>query len=67
MTQDMGPQTDEALDASPRLFESDLLDKLSRVHHLTPVIINTPIIVGLLFYSLMLNGVSFMLFGLVIG
>jgi sterol desaturase/sphingolipid hydroxylase (fatty acid hydroxylase superfamily) len=67
MTQDLGPQTDEALDASPRLFESDLLDKLSRVHHLTPLIINTPIIVGLLFYSLMLNGVAFMLFGLVIG
>ena len=67
MTQDLGPQTEEALDASPRLFESDLLDKLSRVHHLTPVIINTPIIVGLLFYSLMLNGVTFMLFGLVIG
>ncbi|MGZ9409169.1 MAG: sterol desaturase family protein, partial [Methylocystis sp.] len=44
MTQDVRT---EALDASPRLFESDLLDKLSRVHHLTPVIVYCPIILGL--------------------
>jgi len=57
----------EALDASPRLFENDLLDKLSRVHHLTPVIVYTPIILGLIFYSLSLNGAGLVLLGLVIG
>ncbi len=57
----------EALDASPRLFESNLLDKLSRVHHLTPVIVYTPIILGLIFYSLSLDGAGLTLVGLVIG
>ncbi|MBM3576121.1 MAG: fatty acid hydroxylase [Alphaproteobacteria bacterium] len=64
MTQDAKAQ---ALDASPRLFESDLLDKLSRVHHLTPVIIYCPIILGLLIYSLTLNSLTLVLVGLVIG
>jgi dihydroceramide fatty acyl 2-hydroxylase len=59
--------TPEALDASPRLFESDLLDKLSRVHHLTPVIIYTPIILGLTFYGVSLNGAVVTLAGLVLG
>ncbi|MBI1981133.1 MAG: sterol desaturase family protein [Methylocystis sp.] len=57
----------EALDASPRLFDSDLLDRLSRVHHLTPVVIYCPIILGLLIYSLTLNGPALVLLGLVIG
>lgn len=57
----------QALDASPRLFESDLLDKLSRVHHLTPVIIYCPIILGLLIYSLTINSLTLVLIGLVIG
>ena len=47
-TKNIGGETPEQLSASPRLFESDLLDKLSRVHHLTPVIIYTPIILGLI-------------------
>jgi sterol desaturase/sphingolipid hydroxylase (fatty acid hydroxylase superfamily) len=64
MTQDTRP---EALDASPRLFESDLLDKLSRVHHLTPVIIYTPIILGLTFYGLSLNSFVAVLGGLILG
>jgi sterol desaturase/sphingolipid hydroxylase (fatty acid hydroxylase superfamily) len=59
--------TPEALDASPRLFESDLLDKLSRVHHLTPVIIYSPIILGLTFYGVSLNGAVVTLAGLVFG
>ena len=59
--------TPEALDASPRLFESDLLDKLSRVHHLTPVIIYSPIILGLTFYGVSLNGAVVTLAGLVLG
>jgi sterol desaturase/sphingolipid hydroxylase (fatty acid hydroxylase superfamily) len=64
MTQDTRP---EALDASPRLFESDLLDKLSRVHHLTPVIIYTPIILGLTFYGLSLNSFVAVIGGLILG
>jgi dihydroceramide fatty acyl 2-hydroxylase len=63
----MTQERTDALDASPRLFESDLLDKLSRVHHLTPVIIYTPIILGLAFYSLSLVGPGLLLLGLVIG
>ncbi len=46
-TKNIGGETPEQLSASPRLFESGLLDKLSRVHHLTPVIIYAPIILGL--------------------
>ncbi|MEF3367467.1 sterol desaturase family protein [Methylocystis sp. 9N] len=57
----------EALDASPRLFESDLLDKLSRVHHLTPVIVYAPIILGLIFYSLTLNDPVLVALSLVVG
>lgn len=57
----------EALDASPRLFESDLLDKLSRVHHLTPVILYVPIVLGLLVYSLTLNSFGLVLLGVIIG
>ncbi|MFL5819207.1 MAG: sterol desaturase family protein [Solirubrobacteraceae bacterium] len=34
----------EALRASPRMFESGLLDRLSRVHHLVPVVIFLPAI-----------------------
>jgi dihydroceramide fatty acyl 2-hydroxylase len=68
MTQDTRTDTRaEALDASPRLFESDLLDKLSRVHHLTPVIIYTPIVFGLVFYSLSLEGAGLTLLGLLVG
>jgi dihydroceramide fatty acyl 2-hydroxylase len=42
----------DPLAASPRLFDSDLLDKFSRVHHLTPVIVYGPILLCLLVYSL---------------
>jgi len=71
MTQDVKlhgeARSGEPLDASPRLFESDLLDRLSRVHHLTPVIVYTPIFLGLLFYSLTQNGAGAVLSGLVVG
>ena len=63
----MTQERTEALDASPRLFENDLLDRLSRVHHLTPVIVYAPIIFGLIFYSLTLNGAGLVALGLVIG
>src|SRR3954451_9485239 len=38
----------DTLKASPRMFESDLLDKLSRVHPSVPVIIFLPAILVLL-------------------
>jgi dihydroceramide fatty acyl 2-hydroxylase len=60
-------RTEDGLSASPRLFESDLLDKLSRVHHLTPVIVYTPIILGLLIYSATIQGQAEIMLGLVIG
>lgn len=63
----MTQETTEALDASPRLFESDLLDKLSRVHHLTPVFVYVPIILALTAWSLTFNSVGAVLLGLVIG
>jgi sterol desaturase/sphingolipid hydroxylase (fatty acid hydroxylase superfamily) len=37
----------EALKASPPMFKSNLLDKLSRVHPVVPLIIFVPVIVGL--------------------
>ncbi len=53
--------------ASPRLFDSDLLDKFSRVHHLTPVIVYTPIILGLVIYSLTLQSAAMVGVALVVG
>jgi dihydroceramide fatty acyl 2-hydroxylase len=38
----------DALHASPRLFANPLLDKMSRVHHLTPLLVYAPIVAGLL-------------------
>src|SRR5665811_286182 len=43
-----GLSRSEALRASPRMFDSDLLDKLSRVHWSVPPIIFVPVIVVLL-------------------
>jgi dihydroceramide fatty acyl 2-hydroxylase len=60
-------QTEDALSASPRLFENDILDKLSRVHHLTPVIVYTPIIFGLVIYSASVQGEAEIILGLFIG
>jgi dihydroceramide fatty acyl 2-hydroxylase len=60
-------QAEESLSASPRLFENDLLDKLSRVHHLTPVIVYAPIILALLVYSSTVNGVGLIVLALFIG
>jgi dihydroceramide fatty acyl 2-hydroxylase len=57
----------DPLSASPRLFESALLDKLSRVHHLTPVIVYTPIIVGLLIYSLVSQATALVVLGVLVG
>ena len=67
MTDNSNIRTQEPLDASPRLFENNLLDKMSRVHHLTPVIVYTPIFLGLVFYSLTLSSAGVVLFGLLLG
>ena len=42
------PRRADVLRASPRMFDSDLLDKLSRVHPAVPVIIFVPAIVVML-------------------
>jgi len=44
-------RTDD-LRASPRLFESDLLDRLSRVHPAVPPVVFGPFIVGFLIFTL---------------
>src|SRR3954470_21342269 len=44
----MDARRSELLKASPRMFDSDLLDKLSRVHPAVPVVIFLPEIVVLL-------------------
>ena len=62
----MTMDTDQ-LSASPRIFESDLLDKLSRVHHLTPVVVYAPIILAMLAYSLTIYGAGAIAFGLLLG
>src|SRR5438067_7578501 len=43
-----GLSRSDVLKASPRMFESDLLDKLSRVHPSVPVILFLPAILVLL-------------------
>lgn len=49
---DEAPAGVDRLSASPRLFENDLLDKLSRVHWSTPLFIYTPVVALLLYVSL---------------
>jgi dihydroceramide fatty acyl 2-hydroxylase len=60
-------QTEDSLSASPRLFENDLLDKLSRVHHLAPAVVYAPIILGLIAYSSTLTSAGVIVFALLIG
>ena len=50
-----GLSKSEALRASPRMFESDLLDKLSRVHPVVPPLIFVPVI-GLLLAEGVIHG-----------
>jgi dihydroceramide fatty acyl 2-hydroxylase len=47
----------DVLRASPRMFESDLLDKLSRVHPAVPVVIFVPAIVAMAALGVARNGV----------
>jgi dihydroceramide fatty acyl 2-hydroxylase len=57
----------EELSASPRIFESDLLDRFSRVHHLTPVIVYVPVILALVAYAATQFDASVIVLGLAIG
>src|SRR5918912_1173180 len=54
----MDARRTELLKASPRMFESDLLDKLSRVHPAVPVVIFLPEIVVLLVLAIDAGGTS---------
>src|SRR5207302_1481256 len=47
MRSEMDARRTDVLRASPRMFENDLLDKLSRVHPAVPVVIFLPAIVVL--------------------
>ena len=48
----------EALRASPRMFESDWLDRLSRVHPFVPPVIFGPLIVGLTIFAATRRGLA---------
>ena len=52
----MDARRSELLKASPRMFDSDLLDKLSRVHPAVPVVIYVPEILVLLGLALSADG-----------
>jgi dihydroceramide fatty acyl 2-hydroxylase len=54
-----GLSRSEALKASPRMFESDLLDKLSRVHPIVPPVIFLPAI-GILVAEGLVHGAGWM-------
>src|SRR3954469_9417078 len=52
----MDARRSELLKASPRMFDSDLLDKLSRVHPAVPVVIYVPEIAVLLALAVSASG-----------
>jgi dihydroceramide fatty acyl 2-hydroxylase len=54
----MDARRSELLKASPRMFDSDLLDMLSRVHPAVPVVIYVPAIALLIGFALVTGGVS---------
>src|SRR3954452_13316081 len=64
----MDARRTDLLKASPRMFDSDLLDKLSRVHPAVPVIIYVPEIAVLLALAAAAGGASTLgLIGLFVG
>jgi dihydroceramide fatty acyl 2-hydroxylase len=64
----MDARRSELLKASPRMFDSDLLDKLSRVHPAVPVVIYVPEIAVLLGLAISAGGASALgLIGLFVG
>jgi len=52
---------------SPRLFESPLLDRLSRVNHLVPLLLYLPVVVLLVYFGLYRSGWPATAAGLVAG
>src|SRR3954470_11273837 len=54
----MNARRSEILKASPRMFDSDLLDMLSRVHPAVPVVIFLPAILVLVGLGAVAGGVS---------
>jgi dihydroceramide fatty acyl 2-hydroxylase len=64
----MDARRSELLKASPRMFDSDLLDMLSRVHPAVPVVIFTPAIAVLIGFAAVSGGGSTLgLVGLFVG
>jgi len=53
--------------SSPRLFENAILDRLSRVHHLVPVVLYVPLVLVLLYFSLARMDASATALGLAAG
>lgn len=53
--------------ASPRLFQNKLLDRLSRVHHLVPVLFYLPLVAGLLAFGLRRTTAAQVLMGFIGG
>jgi sterol desaturase/sphingolipid hydroxylase (fatty acid hydroxylase superfamily) len=67
MVADMDARRSELLKASPRMFDSDLLDKLSRVHPAVPVVIFVPAIAVLLGFAIARMDSALGLIGLFVG
>jgi sterol desaturase/sphingolipid hydroxylase (fatty acid hydroxylase superfamily) len=68
MSRVMDARRSELLKASPRMFDSDLLDKLSRVHPAVPVVIYVPEIAVLLWLAVRAGGAGALgLIGLFVG
>jgi sterol desaturase/sphingolipid hydroxylase (fatty acid hydroxylase superfamily) len=63
----MDARRSELLKASPRMFDSDLLDKLSRVHPAVPVVIFVPAIAVLLGFAIAKMDSALGLIGLFVG
>jgi dihydroceramide fatty acyl 2-hydroxylase len=57
----------DVLKASPRMFESDLLDRLSRVHPVVPLVIFVPAITALLIVGARGAPTTLQVIGLVLG
>jgi sterol desaturase/sphingolipid hydroxylase (fatty acid hydroxylase superfamily) len=54
-------------DASPRLFENAILDRLSRVHHLVPLVLYAPLVLVLFYLSLSRFEAATIILGLAAG
>lgn len=59
------PQAD--VSASPRLFQNPLLDRLSRVNHLMPLLIYSPLVLALLWFGFSSRSASAVARGFLVG